>query len=338
MPKLAVVILNYNGSQFLSKFLPSVIAFSKEAEIYVADNKSTDDSLEILAKEFPQVKTILLERNNGYAAGYNLALQSIEAEYFVLLNSDVEVTTNWIDPIITFMDENLDVAACQPKILDFNNTTLFEYAGASGGHIDILGYPFCRGRVFDTIEEDNGQYDTAAQVFWASGACLFMRSEIFNQLGGFDEDFFAHMEEIDLCWRINLLGKKVYCIPDSHVYHVGGGTLSKTNSRKTYLNFRNNLTMIYKNDVFTSLLWKMPLRLILDIIAGLQFWKNNSFSHFWMVILAYLHFIRDIEKSNKKRYQLQRLRRNKITFPLRRIVLPISYFAYGRKKFSDLNS
>ncbi|MFT7033828.1 MAG: GT2 family glycosyltransferase [Cyclobacteriaceae bacterium] len=337
MPKVAVVILNYNGSLFLTKFLPSVIAFSQEAEIYVADNKSTDDSLEIL-KEFPHVKTILLESNNGYAAGYNLALQRIEAEYFVLLNSDVEVTTNWIDPVITFMDENLDVAACQPKILDFNNTSLFEYAGASGGHIDILGYPFCRGRVFNTIEKDNGQYNSAAQVFWASGACLFIRSEIFNQLGGFDEDFFAHMEEIDLCWRINLLGKKIYCLPDSHVYHVGGGTLSKTNSRKTYLNFRNNLTMIYKNDSFTSLLWKLPLRLNFDLIAGLQFWKNNSFSHFWMVILAYGHFVRDIKKSNKKRNQLQKLRRNKITFPLRKIVLPISYFLYGRKFFSDLNS
>lgn len=338
MPKIAVVILNYNGSQFLSKFLPSVIAFSQEAEIYVADNKSTDNSIEILSNEFPQVKTILLNSNNGYAAGYNLALQKIEADYFVLLNSDVEVTTDWIDPIITFMEHNHDVAACQPKILDYNNQTLFEYAGASGGHIDILGYPFCRGRVFDTIEEDNGQYNDVAHVFWASGACLFIRSEIFNQLGGFDEDFFAHMEEIDLCWRINLLGKQVYCIPDSHVYHVGGGTLSKTNSKKTYLNFRNNLTMIYKNDDFTSLLWKLPLRLILDLIAGVKFWANNSFSHFWMVILAYLHFIRDIEKSNKKRYQLQRLRRNKINFPIRKLVLPISYFVNGRKKFSDLNS
>lgn len=338
MPKVAVVILNYNGSQFLHKFLPSVIAFSQQAEIYVADNKSTDDSIEILAKEFPEVKTILLDQNNGYAAGYNLALQRIEADYFILLNSDVQVTNKWIDPIITFMDENLDVAACQPKILDFNNNTLFEYAGASGGHVDMLGYPFCRGRLFDTIERDDGQYNTAAQVFWASGACLFIRSEIFNQLGGFDEDFFAHMEEIDLCWRINLLGKKVYCLPESHVYHVGGGTLSKTNSRKTYLNFRNNLTMVYKNDDFASLLWKLPLRFILDLIAGVQFWKNNSFSHFWMVIIAYIHFIREIEKSNKKRYQLQRLRRNKLMFPLWKSILPISYFLFGRKKFSDLKS
>lgn len=338
MPRTAVVILNYNGSQFLSKFLPSVLAFSQEAVVYVADNKSTDNSLEVLTRDFPEVHTILLEVNNGYAAGYNLALQKIEAEYFILLNSDIEVTENWIKPIVRFMDENSDVAACQPKILDFNHRSFFEYAGAAGGFIDTLGYPFCRGRVFDTIEEDTGQYNEPTQVFWASGACLFIRSHIFRQLGGFDEDFFAHMEEIDLCWRINLLGKKVYCLPYSHIYHVGGGTLSKTNPKKTYLNFRNNIAMLYKNDDRISLLWKLPLKLVLDLIAGLKFWKDNSFSHFQMVILAYFHLVKDFEQVNKKRNKLQRLRENKVVFPVSPIILPFDYFLFGKRKYSDLKS
>jgi GT2 family glycosyltransferase len=246
-PKVAVVILNYNGLHWLKTFLEDVILKSKEAEIYVADNASTDDSLDYVKQHFPSVKIVENKDNTGYAGGYNNALQHICADYYVLLNSDVEVTDNWISPIIEQMEKDKSIAACQPKIKKYDEKTHFEYAGACGGFIDKYGYPYCRGRIFDNLEEDKGQYDNPIEVFWASGACLFLRSTAFYEVGGFDWDFFAHMEEIDLCWKLKNKGYKIMCIPQSTVYHVGGGTLKNGSYFKTYLNYRNNLLMLYKN-------------------------------------------------------------------------------------------
>ncbi|MEQ6120243.1 glycosyltransferase family 2 protein [Reichenbachiella sp. MALMAid0571] len=333
MAKVAVVILNYNGRQYLEKFLPDVIRHSSDSDIYVADNKSSDTSISFLKEHFPEINLILLETNNGYAAGYNLALKQVEAEYYILLNSDIEVTANWINPIVDFMDSHPNVAACQPKILDYKNKEYFEYAGAAGGYLDILGYPYCRGRIFDTLEKDHGQYDSNQQVFWATGACMFIRSEVFHQLGGFDESFFAHMEEIDLCWRINMSGKQVYCIPESKVFHVGGGTLAKSNPQKTYLNFRNNLTMLYKNSTGISLFWKLPLKFLLDILASLKFWKDNSFDHFTAVFKAYSFFVKKIPENNLTRLNLKK---NNLSTPLSNSLTPVQYYLFGKKHFSDL--
>ena len=246
--KVAVVILNWNGKSFLEKFLPSVFACnSSYAEIIVADNASTDDSVSFLKSKYPQIKIIQNSSNGGFAKGYNDALKLVEAEYYVLLNSDVEVTPNWIDSVIQLMDTDKSIAACQPKIRAFDDKKSFEYAGAGGGFIDKYGYPFCRGRILDTLEEDKGQYNDVREVFWATGACLFVRSECYHKVNGFDEDFFAHMEEIDLCWRLKNLGYKIMYSPNSTVFHVGGGTLNKTSPKKTYLNFRNNLILLCKN-------------------------------------------------------------------------------------------
>ncbi|MCB0509691.1 MAG: glycosyltransferase family 2 protein, partial [Bacteroidetes bacterium] len=255
MKRVAIVILNWNGKHWLEKFLASVLTYSDPSfcDVIVADNASTDNSLEFLKENFPDVQTIVFEKNHGFTGGYNRALKSLEHEYFVLLNSDIEVSKNWIEPIIRLMDGDKLIAACQPKILDYNKRDYFEYAGASGGYIDFLGYPFCRGRIFDALEKDEGQYDDAKRVFWASGACLFVRSEVYKKLGGLDEYFFAHMEEIDLCWRMQNEGYHVWVEPLSKVYHVGGGTLQSDSPKKTYLNFRNNLFLILKNYDF----WKV---------------------------------------------------------------------------------
>ena len=271
MTKTAIVILNWNGRKMLEQYLPSVLMYSKdEATVYVADNASTDDSIELLEKHFPEVRIIRLDRNWGFAEGYNRALQQVEAEYYVIMNSDIEVTHHWLTPLTEFMDNHPEVAACQPKLLSMSDKERFEYAGAAGGFIDSLGYPFCRGRVFDTVENDNGQYDTRAEVMWATGACMMIRSKDYHAVGGFDGRFFAHCEEIDLCWRLRLQGRKVYCIPDSYVYHVGGGTLPKGNPMKTYLNFRNNLTMLYKNLPAKDLKKVMRWRWFLDYVAAFQ--------------------------------------------------------------------
>ena len=243
MDKVAVVILNWNGEEMLRRFLPGVLAHT-QAEIYVADNASTDKSLELLSVDFPAVKTILLERNYGFAEGYNRALAQIEAEYFVLLNSDVEVKDDWISPMLQYLDTHPEVAACQPKILSWHAPDKFEYAGAAGGYMDAWGYPYCRGRIMNTVETDEGQYDTVAPVFWATGAALMVRSAVYHEVGGLDARFFAHMEEIDFCWRLRSRGYDIVCIPSAVVYHVGGGTLPKENPNKTYLNFRNNLLML----------------------------------------------------------------------------------------------
>lgn len=271
MAKVAIVILNWNGQKMLAKYLPNVIEYSRQdAEIWVADNSSSDGSMHLLETQFPQVKTIVLEQNFGFAEGYNRALKQIDAEYYVLLNSDVEVSHHWLTPLIEFMDSHQQVAACQPKLLAEYDKDSFEYAGACGGFLDKYGYPFCRGRIFDTVERDNGQYDYQQEILWATGACMMIRSKDYWTAGGLDGRFFAHNEEIDLCWRLRLMGRKIYCIPESEVYHVGGGTLPKSNPMKTYLNFRNNLTMLYKNLSDTELTHVMRMRRFLDYLAAFE--------------------------------------------------------------------
>ena len=249
MDKVAIVILNWNGEKMLRKYLPSVLEYSAEdgGVVYVADNASTDGSILMLKEQFPQVRVIQFDKNWGFAEGYNKALGQIDAELYVLLNSDVEVTHHWLTPLVEYMDNHYEVAFCQPKLLSEQNKNAFEYAGAAGGYLDKYGYPFCRGRIFDSVEDDDGQYDYTTEVLWATGACLMIRAQDYWKTGGLDGRFFAHNEEIDLCWRLRLQGRAGVCIPDSVVYHVGGGTLPKGNPMKTYLNFRNNLTMLYKN-------------------------------------------------------------------------------------------
>ena len=255
----------------LRQFLPCVLQYSRdEASIYVADNASTDDSLDLLKNHFPDVKVIVLEKNWGFAEGYNKALAQIEAEYYLLLNSDIEVTHHWLTPLVEFMDTHAETAACQPKLLSMAEKDRFEYAGACGGYLDRYGYPFCRGRIFDTLERDDGQYDYPSEVLWATGAALLVRARIYNNVGGLDGRFFAHSEEIDLCWRMRLQGYHIFCIPDSQVYHVGGGTLPKSNPMKTFLNFRNNLTMLYKCLPDSELRPVMRMRWWLDYLAALQ--------------------------------------------------------------------
>ena len=270
MIKTAVVILNWNGEAMLRQFLPSVVSGSCEegTVVYVADNASTDDSCAVVEKEFPSVQLIRLDRNYGFAEGYNRALQQVEAEYVVLLNSDVEVTEGWLRDMVAYMDVHPDTVACQPKILSYRHRNMFEYAGASGGFMDRYGYPFCRGRVMDTVEEDKGQYEEIIPVFWATGAALLIRLEVYRKIGGLDARFFAHMEEIDLCWRLRSRGFQLVCVPSSKVYHVGGATLKKENPRKTFLNFRNNLLMLYKNLPEEELAPVMRVRTILDYCAA----------------------------------------------------------------------
>lgn len=269
MEKTAIIILNWNGAQMLRTYLPSVIAHTKGAEIIVADNGSTDDSLEVLAKEFPSVKTIVLDTNYGFAEGYNKAIAQVESEYVVLLNSDVEVTEGWLSPLLDYMTAHPEVAAVQPKIRAWRERDRFEHAGAAGGFLSWLGYPYCRGRRFGRVEQDHGQYDTIAEIDWTTGACMCVRTSVYKEYGGLDAAFFAHQEEIDLCWRMRNKGWKLACIPQSVVYHLGGGSLSYDNPRKTFLNFRNNLLMIYKNRRFPWIV--LTLRFFLDYAAAAMF-------------------------------------------------------------------
>ena len=300
--KIAVVILNWNGVSWLEKFLENTIRNSQEATIYIIDNNSTDNSIQYIKNNFHQVKVIQLEKNYGYAKGYNLGLNQITADYYILLNSDIEVSKNWISPIIELMKSDNSISACQPKILDFRNKNKFEYAGASGGMIDFLGYPFCRGRIFDDIEEDLNQYDDKKEIFWASGACLFIKSNHFKKVNGFDSDFFAHQEEIDLCWRLKNIGYKIMVEPKSVVYHVGGGTLNHTSPYKTYLNFRNNLYMLFKNLPLQSLFIIIFLRLILDAVAAISFLsKQNGYIHTYNIIKAHFSFYFNLTNLWKKR-------------------------------------
>lgn len=269
--KTAIVILNWNGRAMLAEYLPSVLKYSRdEADIIVADNASADGSLEWLKENYPQVGRIALDHNYGFAEGYNRSLKQIDADYYVLLNSDVEVTHHWLTPLIEEMDAHPEIAACQPKLLSMRNRDAFEYAGASGGFIDRYGYPFCRGRIFNTVEDDDGQYDNPQEVLWATGACLVVRAKDYWEAGGLDARFFAHNEEIDLCWRLHQMGKRIYCFPESEVYHVGGATLPKSNPMKTFLNFRNNLTMLYKNLPDDELSHVMHVRWLLDYLAAFE--------------------------------------------------------------------
>lgn len=277
MEKLAIVILNWNGHNMLWEYLPSVLQYSKgEATVYVADNASTDDSLNMLTTHFPEVKQIVLDKNWGFAEGYNKALSHIEAEYYLLLNSDIEVTHHWLTPMIELLDAHKDIAACQPKLLSIFDKDQFEYAGASGGFLDKYGYPFCRGRIFETVERDDGQYDYQTDCLWATGAALMIRSKDYWDVGGLDGRFFAHNEEIDLCWRLRIRGRRVVCLPESYVYHVGGGTLPKSNPMKTFLNFRNNLTMLYKCLPEDELASVMRWRWLLDYVAA---WEMLLLKH-----------------------------------------------------------
>lgn len=284
---IAVVILNWNGADMMRRFLPSVLNYSPEASVYVGDNGSTDESVEMLQNEFPVVHVIRLDRNYGFAEGYNKTLAAIKADIYVLLNSDVEVTPGWLAPMVSFLREHPGVAACQPKMLALNNPGSFEYAGACGGFVDRYGYPFCRGRMFSTVETDEGQYDEPAEVLWASGACLVIRAEDYWRAGGLDRRFFAHNEEIDLCWRLWLEGRKIYCLPQSRIYHLGGGTLPQGNPKKIFLNFRNNLTMLYKNLDDSELKHVMRARRLLDYIAAVQsVIANHNFAEFKAIIRA----------------------------------------------------
>ena len=290
-PSVAIVILNWNGKLFLEKFLPSVLSSTySNKQIIVADNASTDDSISFLKQHYPEVGILINPVNEGFAKGYNTALKQVSADYYVLLNSDVEVTSNWIEPIINLMEADQLIAACQPKLLDYNNSVHFEYAGASGGWIDSFGYPFTRGRIFDTCEKDYGQYDTASPCFWATGASLFVRASIYHEMKGLDAYFFAHQEEIDLCWRMQLHGYKVYVQPASVVYHVGGGTLPKGNNKKVYLNYRNNLIMMAKNLPFLSACWKLPFRFVLDAFSAYRAFFNGDRGHFIAVAKAHFSF------------------------------------------------
>ncbi len=293
LPLVSIVLLNWNGKEHLRTFLPSVLASTyANKRVIVADNGSTDDSIIFLKQNFPQVELLISPFNEGFAKGYNTALRQVKSDFYVLLNNDVEVTPGWIEPIIELMEADKDIAVCQPKLLDYNNRLQFEYAGACGGWIDTLGYPFARGRVFEQLEEDQGQYQTAQACFWASGASMFVRADIFNKVGGLDEYFFAHQEEIDFCWRIQLAGYKVYIEPRSVVYHLGGGTLSKGNRLKNYLNFRNNLVMLAKNLPFWNALVIFPIRFGLDALAAWRGLLGGDRLFFISIFHAHLYFFK----------------------------------------------
>ncbi len=330
--KIAVVILNWNGRNLLEQFLPSIVKYSTNAEIIVADNASDDDSIEWLNIHYPNITVIQNNENGGYAKGYNEALQNVDADVFALVNSDIEVSNNWLDSIEKLFKENENTAIIQPKILDFKNKSKFEFAGASGGFIDKLGYPYCRGRVFTEIEEDKGQYDNVSEIFWASGACFFIKSEVFNELNGFDEDYFAHMEEIDLCWRAHNIGKKVLYSPKSVVYHVGGATLQETNPHKTYLNFRNSLYTIVKNAPKGNIFSLILTRLILDGVAGTKFLLEARPKHTFSIIKAHFSFYRNLMKMLNKR-------NSNTTFSNKYYIhksIVFQFYILGRKFFTDL--
>lgn len=338
MKKVAIVILNWNGREMLSKYLPSVLQYSRdEATVYVADNASTDDSLSMLREHFPEVKLIELDRNWGFAEGYNQALRQIDAEYYLLLNSDIEVTHHWLTPMTEYLDVHPEVAACQPKLLSVFDKDCFEYAGASGGFLDRLGYPFCRGRVFETVERDNGQYDYQTEILWATGAALMIRSKDYWDVKGLDARFFAHNEEIDLCWRLRIRGRKIVCIPESYVYHVGGGTLPKSNPMKTFLNFRNNLTMLYKCLPEEELKPVMRWRWWLDYLAAWEMLilKRNvgDFKAVYRARRAFKRWKKDFEAD---RQEIQSSCQNKNIAERRDFSLLWQYYVKGRKTFSEL--
>jgi len=337
---LALVILNYNGQPFLAEFLPVLLAHAAGHPVYVADSASADNSVVFVRTHFPTVRLVELPRNAGYAGGYNAALDRIRAAdgdftYYALVNSDIEVTPGWLAPILSVMDANPNVVACQPKILSYQQRELFEHAGAAGGFVDWLGYVFCRGRVFATFETDHGQYDDNRRVFWATGACLFVRAGVFHQTGGFDAVFFAHMEEIDWCWRVQRLGHEVWACGQSTVYHVGGGTLHKSNPQKTYLNYRNSLFMLYKNWPADGWLWgKILLRLVLDGLSSLLFLKVGQWRDVIAIIRAHFAFYGRLPQLSRQRQILQRQQiRTPALFP-QSVVW--DYFARGLRTYTSI--
>lgn len=335
LPAVAVVILNWNGKSFLEKFLPSVTkSVYGNLKLYVADNASTDGSVIFLQTFYPEINIIVNPDNEGFAKGYNTALKQVSADYYVLLNTDVEVTPAWIEPVIDLMKSNEIIAACQPKVLSYSNKKCFEYAGASGGFIDKFGYPFARGRIFETCEEDVGQYDAAVPVFWATGAAFFIRASVFHEMNGFDEYFFAHQEEIDLCWRIQSNGYSIHAVPASVVYHVGGGTLAMGSRRKVLLNFRNNLVMMSKNLPFKELVWKIPLRISLDAIAAYRYLIHGDFSTFISIASAHLQYVQWFffkrKQKNLRKIKMKSLR------GVYDASVAWQYFIKKKKKYSEI--
>ena len=336
MSPAAVIILNYNGVHFLEQFLPSVVEYSKGHRVIIADNASTDNSLSFLATAYPQIEVMAFDQNYGFAQGYNHALETINNRYSILLNSDVEVTPHWIEPVLQLMETDPQIVACQPKVRAYHRKDYFEHAGAAGGYIDMLGYPFCRGRIIDWVEKDTGQYDDVVPVFWATGACFFAHTETYRRLGGFDALFHAHMEEIDLCWRMQAAGLKIYYQPQSIVYHVGGGTLPVTNPRKTYLNFRNSIGMLYKNTPAGQLWWKMFLKISVDILAGLRFYGTGKGKEGRAVLQAVTDFIK-----HRKTWRLHREKvPNKMSYKegvMMPRLLVVERYLKKRKTFSSLD-
>lgn len=340
MIKTSVVILNWNGAKLLQQFLPTVLIHTQteDCEVVVADNNSSDNSVEVMKQHFPEVKLIELDKNYGFAEGYNRALQQVHSRYVVLLNSDVETSPNWLKPMIEHLERHPDTAAVQPKILWHADKSKFEYAGAAGGFIDRYGYPYCRGRILHELEEDNGQYDSATQVFWATGACLCMRRADYIEAGGLDNDFFAHMEEIDLCWRLLARGKKIMCLPQSTVYHVGGASLDSESPRKVHLNFRNNLLMMYKNVPLLKLIEVSLVRLVLDIAAAAHFMVQGKFKHAQAVACAYTDFITMRPNfKHKRKINLQKTVQTNIPQQYKGSILFDFYFK-KRKKYSEINN
>ena len=335
LPKVSIVILNYNGRKYLELFLPSVLASTyANKEVIVADNGSSDDSILFLKENFPHVRIILLPLNIGFSKGYNTALKEVQSDYYVLLNSDVETSPGWIEPVIELMEKDKTIGACQPKILSYNDKHLFEYAGAAGGWMDCLGYPFARGRIFDVCETDRGQYNTIQPIFWASGAAMFVRASLYHKLCGLEEYFFAHMEEIDFCWRMQLEGYGIYVCPESVVYHVGGGTLPKGNERKVFLNFRNNLIMLAKNLPFGQAIWKIPFRFLLDAISA---WKSlfaGEAIYFLAISEAHLAFVKWLLfKQNESVFPKKR-KANLAGWYLHSLVW--KHFVRGKKTFTEI--
>lgn len=337
--KLSIVILNWNGSQYLKQFLPSVVKYSNYAwaEIIVADNSSQDDSCTLIEQDFPTVKLLRFNINYGFAEGYNQALKNNDSTYLLLLNSDVEVTENWLDPLIKIMDNNPSIGSCQPKILSLNQPDKFEYAGASGGFIDYFGYPFCRGRILNSQEQDHGQYNRPVSVFWTSGAAMLVRGTLWHASGGFDRDFWAHMEEIDLCWRMKNRGFKMAVIPDSIVFHLGGGSLAYGNPQKIYLNFRNNLFLLYKNLPKGTLFQKIFMRMTLDGLAAIQFLLTGQLNSFFKVLAAHRDFYKSLGTLRKKRATLM----SKVTVSSHPEIykgsIIFDFYIFRKRKFSDLN-